>query len=86
MLGFIVDILGGIVGLLCSLLPLSPFQGIALGDGVETALGWLNWVFPVGTCATIFGLWIAAGIIFGVVSFVIRKATGVIGGVTGGGE
>lgn len=84
MLGFIAEILSGLVGLLCGVLPTSPFQGISLGEGIDTALGWLNWVFPVGDCARIFGLWLAAALIVGVASFIIRKGTGVIGAAGGG--
>lgn len=83
MLEFLASILGGIVGLLTSVLPLSPFQNIALGEGVDTALGWLNWVFPVNDCLGIFTLWLAAAIIAGVVSVLVRKATGVIGAAGG---
>lgn len=83
MLAFLASILGGFVGLLVGVLPLSPFQNIALGDGVDTALGWLNWVFPVGDCFGIFSLWLAAAVIVGVVSFLVRKAMGVIGAAGG---
>lgn len=85
MLAFIAEILTGLVSLLTGVLPQSPFQGITLGEGIDTALGWLNWVFPVNECARIFGLWLAAALIVGVASFVIRKGTGVIGGITGAG-
>lgn len=84
MIGFLGGILGGLVRLLIGVLPLSPFQGITLGEGFDTAIGWLNWVVPVNDMLGIFTLWLAAALAAGVVSFIVRKATGVIGVASGG--
>lgn len=85
MLEFLVRLVEGFVGLLAGILPVSPFQGIALSEQLGTALGWLNWVFPVNECARIFGLWLSAAIIVAIASFIVKKGTGVIGAATGGG-
>lgn len=79
MLGFLVDLFNGFISLLTGLLPQSPFQNITLGQGIDTALGWLNWLVPVGDMLGIFSLWLAAAVIVGVVNFIIKKSTGVIG-------
>lgn len=86
MLEFLVGLVEGFVGLLTGILPTSPFQGISLSEQLGTALGWLNWFFPVNECARIFGLWLTAALIVGVASFIVKKGTGVIGAATGGGE
>lgn len=86
MLGLLGGVLGGLIRLLISVLPLSPFQGITLGEGFDTALGWLNWILPVNDMLGVFALWLSALIVCGVVSVIVRKATGVIGVATGGGE
>lgn len=79
MLGFLVDLLGGFVSLLTGVLPQSPFQDITLGEGIDTALGYLNWIIPVGDMLGVFALWLTAAVIIGVVNFIVKKATGVIG-------
>lgn len=82
MLTFLAELLGGFINLLTGVLPQSPFQNITLGEGVGTALGWLNWIVPVGDMLGIFALWLTAAVICGVVMFIVRKATGVVGVAT----
>lgn len=84
MLGFLVDFFGGLVSLLTGTLPQSPFQNMSLGSAVGMAIGWLNWLVPVGDMAGVFALWLSALILAAVVAFCVKKATGVIGMVGGG--
>lgn len=86
MLEFIVGFFEGIYHTLTGILPVSPFQGISFSDAVGTALGWLNWLVPVGDMLGIFSLWLTAAIVAAVANFIVRKATGVVGGVVGGGN
>ena len=59
MIDAIFALLNGILSFLNGILPDSPFATIIEGnDAVLTALGWLNWLFPVGTCLGIFGVWL----------------------------
>lgn len=61
MISAILSLLNGILGFLAGMLPDSPFATIVEGnETVLTAIGWLNWLFPVGQCLAIFGLWLAA--------------------------
>lgn len=59
MINAILSLLNGILGFLAGILPDSPFATIVEGnETVLTAIGWLNWLFPVGQCLAIFGLWL----------------------------
>lgn len=65
MLGFLADLLGGVLGFLQRFLPDSPFQSIIEGtDSLRLGLGWLNWVLPVGDCLAIAALWLAALVVW----------------------
>lgn len=62
MLGVIVNLFSGIIGLLTTFLPLSPFKDAIsmLPAWTDTALGWLNWLIPVQACLNFFLLWLTA--------------------------
>ena len=86
MLGFIVDFFSNLVTTLSSVLPESPFSNLQIGQGVQNALGWLNWLVPVGDMAALFAVWLAAALIIAVVSFALKKGKGLVNAFTGGGE
>lgn len=72
MLSMLITLFGGMVEWLLSLLPVSPFSGIALGtvtlsDAMDKGLGWLNWFVPVGSCLFLLSVWLSAAIIYGCV-------------------
>lgn len=61
MIDAILSLLNGVLGFLNGMLPNSPFTDLIQGnETVTTAIGWLNWFFPVGQCLAIFGLWLGA--------------------------
>lgn len=65
MLALIVNVFTGLIGILTSFLPLSPFRDAlsSLPAWTDTALGWLNWLIPVQACLNFFLLWLAAVIV-----------------------
>lgn len=73
MLEFVVGLFQGIVNLLKSVLPVSPFHDLTISSDVGNALGWLNWVFPIADCLAIMTAWLAALLLFTVVRFVVSK-------------
>lgn len=87
MLSWLSGLLRGILGFLNGLLPDSPFADALTGlDGLQQGMGWLNWFCPVGDCLAIFGLWLAAALVWAAVDFALQKATGVTSGLIGGGS
>ena len=44
-------------------LPESPFSSGPSLVGIETALGWLNWAFPVSQCLQLFMAWIGSAVV-----------------------
>lgn len=76
MLGVIVNLFSGIIGLLTSLLPLSPFKDAisSLPEWTDTALGWLNWLIPVQACLNFFLLWLTALLITTALSLILDFA------------
>lgn len=65
MLDFLNGLLRGIVGLLNSFLPNSPFSSFITGsETLSRGLGYLNWLFPVGDCLVIFGAVLAALVVW----------------------
>lgn len=58
MVTFLASLLTKALLWLSSLLPASPFRSVTLAQGVETGLGWLNWVFPVGPCMELMVVWL----------------------------
>lgn len=78
MLGLIVGAIGGLVQILTTFLPRSPFSDylIALPDWTDTALGWLNWLVPVQACFNFFLAWLAAVAIYTAIRLIIDFAKG----------
>lgn len=73
MLEFVVGLFQGIVNLLKSVLPVSPFHDLTISSDVGNALGWLNWVFPIADCLAIMTAWLSALLLFTVVRFAVSK-------------
>lgn len=74
MLGFLVGVLGAFYSLLSGVLPQSPFRALQIGADIDTALGWLNWVVPVGDMLSLMGLWLAAILTAFIVKSLISRA------------
>lgn len=49
-----------IVGTAVKLLPESPLRDVALGDGLGTGLGWLNWLVPMRSIVALVDVWLVA--------------------------
>lgn len=77
MVAFVLQLLSGLCSWLASVLPLSPFAGLelALGDAI-VALGWLNWLFPVGRCLQLYMAWLAGALLWQVARFFMKRFTG----------
>lgn len=73
MLEFVVGLFQGIINALKSVLPISPFHDLTIAQDVGTALGWLNWVFPISDCLAIMTAWLAAILLFTIARFVLSK-------------
>lgn len=81
MLAFIVGVCGTFFRFLAGVLPESPFGSIVLAEQLDTALGWLNWVVPVGDMLTLMGVWLTALIAAFVIKVVIQRAFGAFSAV-----
>lgn len=69
LLSIIFGFVGGILDMLNSVLPASPFQGlIQETDAVTLGLGWLNWLLPIGDMMAIFAVYLVALLAFFAVS------------------
>ena len=85
MIAFLLNMVSGLLSWLSGVLPLSPFAGMSLAlSGVADAIGWLNWVVPVGQMAVLMGVWLAAAAIWQVVSFVMSRFNAVMSLFGGG--
>lgn len=74
MMGFIADMLKGLLGFVASALPDSPVsQWIGNLDTLQVALGWLNWVFPLGTCVGLLALYLGLLLAWAGVRFLLGK-------------
>lgn len=74
MLSFIISLATGLFGWLAGVLPVSPFSGLSVAlSGFGNALGWLNWLVPVGQMATLYGAWLAGCAIWQIVSYVMKR-------------
>lgn len=69
-----IAILTGILLLFKNLLPVSPFADLALPAAMDTGLGWLNWIFPIGDMLGIFSIWLLAAATWAIVTALIRIA------------
>lgn len=79
MIAFLLKMVGGLFSWLASVLPVSPFSGLSLAlGGLADALGWLNWVIPVGDMLALFLVWLAAAAVWQVVQFVMSRFGSVV--------
>lgn len=60
MLSWFGELLNEFGAMLKTVLPLSPFRGLIDSVANSTGIGWLNWLFPVGTCLRILAAWLVA--------------------------
>lgn len=72
MMALIADVILGIISILTSFLPVSPFAGIALSEDITNYLGWLNWLVPIGRMSGLFGAWLLCAIVVGVLKWVFK--------------
>ena len=86
MLSWISGFLGGIFGWLASVLPNSPFTGIADGlNGLTLGLGYLNWFIPIGSFGAVFALYLSVLVVWTVIAGILDKSiTGVFSAIGGG--
>lgn len=72
MIDVILTLINGVLGFLNSFLPLSPFDSIiSNNEYIINALGWLNWLIPVGDMVDILGLYLAALLTWSVADLVL---------------
>ena len=55
MLAAILGLFQGIAGWLTQILPESPFTNMAIPEGMQQGLGWLNWFLPLGDMLALMG-------------------------------
>ena len=80
MLSFLTDFIAGVLGLLNSFLPDSPFQDfIQSTTSLQLGLGWLNWFVPIGDMLTFFGLYLGLLVVWVGVRIAIGKTTQIAG-------
>lgn len=65
------------VNLCLSMLPASPFQGFVLPELVETGLGWLNWLVPIGDMLGLLELWLLAAAAWMLYRYLYRQLGGI---------
>lgn len=73
--------MGAIIGLfleflfnfLLTVLPVSPFANMRLDGQIQTAVGWLNWIIPVGDMAAMFIAWVGAAMLVAVITFIVEN-------------
>lgn len=53
-----------------ALLPMSPFADMVLPEGVDVAIGWLNWFVDIQGCVRLMAAWIACAVIVSVVQVI----------------
>lgn len=66
-----------------SVLPHSPFADMTF-QSIGQALGWFNWLVPMGDIVALFDLWLAAVALWYLYKFLYRQIGGVKAAVTGG--
>lgn len=64
--------LTGLVNLLTSVLPLSPFQSYILYFNAWPYIGWVNWFVPVKGYLVIWGSWLSAVGLYYIYSAILR--------------
>lgn len=74
MLTFLVGLFEGLVGVISGVLPESPFVNMSLTAEFDLALGYLNWVLPVGNCLNWFVVWVGLMLTVTLVKWTASKA------------
>lgn len=59
-------------GFLMSILPQSPFAAFFASWQPPDYIGWLNWIFPVADCVTLFEAWLSGVLVYAVYSVLMR--------------
>lgn len=73
----VVAIVTGLLALFSAFLPVSPFAGLTLPAEYDTALGWLNWILPVGDMLGMFGVWLSGVVLYVAVRYLLKMALNV---------
>ena len=85
MLSWVLGVVSGICQFLGNVLPDSPFQSfIATADGIQTGLGYLNWLVPIGDLILIFAAWLGVLLVWAAADFLFGTAEKSITLVRGG--
>lgn len=85
MISAILGLLTGVIQFFASVLPASPLADLASGSqSISTAIGWLNWLVPVGDFLLLFGAYLAAMLIWAGVEWFMKSGGRVLGGLVGG--
>lgn len=78
MVKVVFNFLSMVVNWLVSHLPASPLANLGfVGDmsfgevSIDTVLGWVNWLIPVGDLISLFGLWLSAIVTASAIRWVI---------------
>lgn len=75
MVALVLELVGAVVSLVVSILPVSPFQSLGV-DGIPAqAIGWINWFLPIGNMVTLLSLWAAAILAFRVAKKLLSVAS-----------
>lgn len=74
----------GIAGWLTQILPESPFTNMAIPEGMQQGLGWLNWFLPLGDMLALMGVVLGLLVVARVAVFLINSGTDLSKLATGG--
>lgn len=85
MFTIISKLIGWVVGLLVTVLPSDPFTGVSL-SGMDTGLGWLNWLVPIGDFITMMDIWLVGVAAWMLIKFFYGNVKTFIGAAIGGGN
>lgn len=84
MISAILGLVHGFLGWLAGVLPDSPFASLLAGtESIATGIGWLNWFIPVSDLLVIFGLYLAALLVWAAIDFLAKRALKTVTGVVG---
>lgn len=86
MFSIISTFLRWFVGSALSILPASPFANFSIDAGFPLALGWLNWIVPVGDILGLLDVWLLAAASWMLFKFLYRRMGGLANALTGGGD
>lgn len=72
MLTWMSELFNQFAEMLKTVLPRSPFADFISSWVAPEGLGWLNWLFPVGTCLRILAAWLLAYGLYLAYSIILR--------------